>query len=141
MKTFIAYGFTGQDPKQLEPVLTAACNALKKKGIEYYCSFFEEDDFKSKQYNARQIMNHAFTIIDDIDFLLVIQMTENKSEGMLMEVGYCIAKNIPIVAATKRDVKQTYLPDMAEVRLVWDGPEQLTEEIAKTDLQAVAKAA
>lgn len=138
MKTFVAYRFTGEDPKQLEPVLTAVCTALKKKGIESYCTFFDEQNFQAKQYNARQIMEHAFKIIDDIDFLFVVQMSDNKSEGMLMEAGYCIAKNIPIVAATKRDVKQTYLPDMAKVRIVWDGPEQLAEEIAKTDLQTVA---
>ena len=56
MKAFIAYAFTGQDPKQLEPVLTAASDALKKKGIENYCSFFDEKNFRDKQYNARQIM-------------------------------------------------------------------------------------
>jgi nucleoside 2-deoxyribosyltransferase len=140
MNTFIAYRFTGEDPEQLEPLLTAVVNALKKKGIESYCSFFDEKDFQQKQYNAGQIMNHAFKIIDDIDFLFVLQTSDNKSEGLLMEVGYCIAKNIPVVAATKRDVKQTYLPDMAEVRLVWDDARQLAEEIARTDLQAVAKA-
>src|SRR5688500_7871913 len=125
MKTFVAYRFSGENPKELEPLLSSIRDELQKKNIEVYCSFFDEAEFQNKSYNARQIMEHAFRIIDDSDFLFVLQTSDNKSEGMLMEVGYCIAKGIPIVSATKKSVKSSYVPDMGEVDLRWDDTNDL----------------
>lgn len=139
MKTFIAYRFTGEDPKELEPLLTTVRDSLKAKGVDSYCTFFDEVEFNGKLLSARQIMNHAFGILDDIDFLFVVQTSENKSEGMMMEVGYCIAKHIPIVVATKIGVGATYLPQMAEVAIEWQTVEDLKEKIKNTDFGVIRK--
>lgn len=135
MKTFIAYRFTGEDPKQLKPLLVAVRDGLKNTGVEAYCTFFDEDEFKGKSYNARQIMEHAFRIMNESDFLFALQTSENKSEGMLMEVGYCIAKGIPVVVAIKAGVKNTYVPEMGEVKLTWRTTEDLVKELQRIDFK------
>jgi nucleoside 2-deoxyribosyltransferase len=137
MKTFLAYRFTGEDPKLLEPLLITIREALKEKGIDSYCTFFDEDEFKDKSLNARQIMEHAFKIIDESDFLFVLMTSENKSEGMLMEVGYCVAKGIPIIVAVKEGINKTYVPEMSEMKIIWSNADQLAGLIKESYIQKI----
>ncbi|MDQ5943556.1 MAG: hypothetical protein QG675_324 [Patescibacteria group bacterium] len=133
MKTFISYRHTGEDQKSLEKLLIPIRDTMQEEGVEAYCTFFDEDEFQGKSFGPREIMNHAFSIIDKSDFLFVVQTSDSKSEGMLMEVGYCIANNIPVVVATKDTVGYTYMPDMATVSFRWKDPEDLAQKIAKTN--------
>jgi nucleoside 2-deoxyribosyltransferase len=137
MKMFIAYRHTGEKTKDLEDLLGNVRAALSEAGVNVYCAFFEEAEFQSRSLAAHQIMDHAFSLIDGSDMLFVIQTSKNKSEGMLMEVGYCIAKKIPIVVAVKSDVKQTYLPDMANTSFRWKDPEDLKRQIAATNFSSL----
>ena len=134
MKTFIAYRFTGEDPEQLRPLLSGIRDAFAANNTESYCTFFDEDEFKDKAFDARQIMDHAFGIIDGSDFLFVLMTSESKSEGMILEVGYCIAKGIPIVVAVKEGVSNTYIPDMGTKKITWSDHDDLFEKIAQFDL-------
>ncbi len=129
MKTFVSYRHTGENPTELRNILTVVQEALRSVGVEAYCTFFDEPAFKREGYGAREILDHAFSEIDTCDFLLVIQTSEAKSEGMLMEVGYCIAKHIPIVVATKLGVELTYVPKMATAVLTWVDVDDLGERL------------
>lgn len=133
MKTFISYRHTGEDQKSLEKLLIPIRDTMQEEGVEAYCTFFDEDEFQDKSFGPKEIMNHAFSIIDKSDFLFVVQTSDSKSEGMLMEVGYCIANNIPVVVATKDTVGYTYMPDMADLSFRWKDPEDLAQQIAKTN--------
>lgn len=139
MKTFVAFRFTGEDPKVLEPLLTAVRDSLTNKGVEVYCTFFDEAEFQDKSLTARQIMDHAFAIIDNTDFLFVVQTSESKSEGMLMEVGYCLAKHIPIAVANKKGITGTYVPQMADLLIEWESTEDLATKIQKSNLSKFSK--
>lgn len=79
-------------------------------------------------------MAHAFSIIEKSDFIFVVQASDGKSEGMLMEVGFCIARGIPVVVATKEGLGYTYLPDMARIKLKWASVNELVQMIESTDL-------
>lgn len=135
MKTFVAYRFTGEDPSELEPLLVTIRAALIEKGIEVYCTFFDEDEFKNKGFGPRKIMDHAFDIIDECDFMFVVLTSDAKSEGLLMEVGYCIAKNIPVVVATKDNVKFTYVPDMGKKSFIWNDLDDLQSKIQSLEVK------
>lgn len=74
-------------------------------------------------------MEHAFGVIDGSDFLFVVKTSDEKSEGMLMEVGYCLAKKIPIIAAIKDMVSKTYVPAMASQSFRWSTIEDLAKGI------------
>lgn len=132
MKAFIAYRSTGEDPQVVEPVLIAIREAFKGRGIEVYSTFFDEA-IKGKSLGVRQITEHAFGILDSADFLFVVQTSDNKSEGMLIEVGYCLAKRIPIIAATKNTVTKTYMSAIVSQSFKWSTIEDLVRTI--TDLQ------
>ena len=132
MKAFIAYRSSGEDPKAVEPVLISIRDAFKDRGIETYSTFF--DEAKIKSLDTRQIVEHAFGVIDSADFLFVVQISDNRSEGMLIEVGYCLAKKIPIVVATKDIVTKTYLPKLASQSFKWSTIEDLTRCITNVQL-------
>lgn len=135
MKTFVAYRFTGEDPAVLEPLLVTVRDTLLEKGIDVYCTFFDEDEFKNKNFGPRKIMDHAFEIIDECDFMFVVLTSDAKSEGLLMEVGYCIAKGIPVVVATKNTVKFTYVPEMSHQAFTWNDLEDLQSKIQSLELK------
>ncbi len=137
MKVFIAYRFTGEDPQQLEPMLRSIIEAFNDRGVEAYSTFFDDLEFQDKSMSAKEIMVHAFRKIDDSDLLFVVQTSDNKSEGMIMEVGYCIAKHKPIVAAVRNTVGYTYVPDMAHISFRWQDNDGLRRQIRSLDLGAL----
>ena len=53
---------------------------------------------------------------------------------MLIEVGYCLAKAIPIIVATKDDVTKTYLPELGEQVLRWHDLKDLSVQIGQLEL-------
>ena len=134
MKLFLAYRFTGEKKEDLEKILVTVRDSLQKNGVEVYCSFFDQETFASKKSSARDIMDHAFSVLDKSDMLFVLQTSENKSEGLLMEVGYAIAKNIPIAVAIKEGVKNTYLPEMAGSVIRWKNLQDLVKQVESLKL-------
>jgi nucleoside 2-deoxyribosyltransferase len=134
MKAFIAYRHKGEDPERLLRLLTAVRDGLTEAGVNAYCTFFDDDTFKDKGYKAREIMDHAFKKIGTVDVLFVIMNSDEKSEGMLMQIGYCIAKEIPVVVAVKDTVKSSYVPDMAAYSIVWSDIDDLTHKIGELPL-------
>lgn len=113
MGYFVAYRHTGADPERLEELLPVVRDTLQKIG-EVYCTYFDEADFQDKQLSARNIMDHAFAKIEALGGLFVLLDGPDKSEGMLMEIGYCIAKAIPIVVAKRAGVDNTYVDQMTD---------------------------
>jgi hypothetical protein len=137
MEAFVAYRHTGESEEVLADLLGKVCEALASAGVDAYCTFFDENNFQTKQMNARQIMDHAFETIQSKDLLFVVQATDAKSEGMLMEVGWCIRDRKPIVVATKNGVENTYLPDMADMTITYDNNDDLVHQIAGIDFQTL----
>jgi nucleoside 2-deoxyribosyltransferase len=134
MKTFIAYRSKEEDPKTVQPLITSIRDSLQARDIEADSMFFHEAEIINKALTNQQILELAFSMINNIDFLFVIQTSDNKSEGMLMEMGYCLAKEIPIILASKEMVRQTYLPEIAEQSFRWDTVENLRKGIASLEL-------
>lgn len=120
MGYFIAYRHTGADPERLNKLLPIICNGLKARGEKVYCTYFDEIKFKSSGHKPHQIMEHAFSKIEEMGKLFVVIDSAKKSEGMLVEVGYCIARGIKIIVAKRAGVNNTYIPSMAQVYFEYD---------------------
>jgi nucleoside 2-deoxyribosyltransferase len=115
MKFFIGQRVTGEDFNELMKEMEEIYLALDNAGHEYYCTLKEGEKFQNK--SKKEMMNHAFSVIDKYDSFLAIVRNGEKSEGMLMEVGYCLAKNKKIILLIKSDVKDTYLRDIADITI------------------------
>ncbi len=134
MKAFIAYRHTGEKEEDLRQLLTVVCDALKSAGVDNYCTFFDEENFKARSNSAREIMDHAFEILENSDVLFVVQTSNEKSEGMLMEVGFARARGIRVVVATKDGVSNSYLPAMGDLNFGWSDHSDLSAKIAELNL-------
>ncbi len=109
-----------------------------EKGIDVYCNFFDADlPLRAKNFKPHDYVIDTFKRIDGSDILFVILNSESKSEGMILEIGYAIAKNIPIVIAVKEGITNTYLPGMATFSLTWENEEDLLEKISTIDFPAI----
>lgn len=137
MKAFIAYRSTGEDPQAVKPVLVAIRQAFKSRGVDIYSTFF--DGTIKRSLGDHQIMEHAFGVIDSADFLFVVQTSDNKSEGMLIEIGYCLAKKIPVIVATKDTVTKTYVPSLGSQSFKWSTTEDLAKAITGLKLLNLAE--
>lgn len=113
MGYFIAYRHTGAVPEQLEAMLPAVRDTFVEAGHEAYCTYFDEASFQDKGLGPREIMEHAFSKIEELGNLFVIVDSTEKSEGMILEVGYCIAKSIPFAVAKRKGV-DTYLDKLTD---------------------------
>lgn len=129
VKAVISYKFTGEPIKKVEELLECVCDAMRQSGIEPFCIQFSKKGEDTDE-EPSVMMRRAFDRIDATDMLFVVQSSEAKSEGMLMEVGYAIAKGIPVVVATHVGIKNTYLPDMADQTIRYSDLEDLSRKIS-----------
>ncbi len=132
MKIFISYKFTGETNEDLKNLLLPVKNALKKmEGVEsVYCNFFDEDlPIRSKNFKSHEYVTDAFPSIDKADAQFVIINSEEKSEGMILEMGYAIAKGKKVIVAIKNGITNTYLPGIADESIEWESIDDLTQKI------------
>lgn len=138
MQVFISYKFTGESLESLESFLTPVKNKFEEMGINSYCNFFDEDlVIRSKEFKKQDWVFDAFRTLNNSQLLFVLLTSEEKSEGMILEVGYAIARGIPIVVAIKSDVKNTYLHGMANLIIDWADTSDLLSRISKTDFTSI----
>lgn len=138
MRAFISFRFTGEKLEDIKALIDPVQTALKDKGIDAYCNLSDDDlDERSKNFQPQDYVFDAFKIIDNTNLLFVILNSESKSEGMILEVGYCIAKKIPVVVAVKNGIINTYLPGMADAVIKWDEVSDLVNIISEFNFDSM----
>jgi nucleoside 2-deoxyribosyltransferase len=135
MKVFISYRFTGEKLEDLKALLSPIQKALEEKGASAYCNLSDPElEERSKNFAPEDYVFDAFKILDTCQMLFVVITSESKSEGMILEVGYAIAKGIPVIVALKEGVGNTYLPGMARQVIKWSDVDDLKEKIKEVTL-------
>jgi hypothetical protein len=128
-KIFIGQAVTGQDMKVLNSEMEKIYDVFSQKGLKPYSTLEEEG--KNNFKNAGDWVRHAFKVIDSQDIYIAIIRNENKSEGLLMEVGCVLSQKKRFVLAIKDDVKKTYLRDMTDEVIEWKTFEDLLIKLKK----------
>jgi nucleoside 2-deoxyribosyltransferase len=144
MKCFISYKFTGEPIEDIERLLAPVHEALVEKGIEVHANLFDDDlpdgNISDKDFGPREYVLHAFKQLDTQDVMLVLLNSSDRSEGMLMEVGYALAKKIPVIVAVKSGVTDSYLPTMGARSFEWDSYIDLVAKIRALDFEHLHEA-
>lgn len=111
-------------------------DVFQKRGFEAYCNMFDADlPNRSKDFKPQDYVFDAFKTLSNADVVFVVLKSSEKSEGMILEVGYAIAKGISVVVAVQDEVKNTYLPGMATKMFTWSTVEDLIEKTKNFDLK------
>jgi len=128
MKIFIGQAVSGENIENLKKECSMIQSALEGFGNETYCTINPKDNVNER--TAKEWMAHAFEEIDKHDAFLAIIRSEKKSEGMLIEIGYVLAKNKKLIVAIKKDVRdKTYVDDMAHEVIEFNDVEELCKKL------------
>lgn len=135
MKTiYLCYRFTGEDINELMETLGKILSSLRSVGHTVYCSIEDEKWFKENHKTNKEILNHALERLDKSDVILAFVRSDQKSEGMLLEIGYMIAKGKSFALALKREIKTTFLAELANPLIEFDSVDDLCDKLIKVNL-------
>lgn len=142
MKFFISYRFTGEKPADIDALLRPVRDTLVALHHEVYVNYYDtelppETDGTYDTYKPKDYLYHALEKMAGSDVVLVLLQSAKKSEGMLIEVGFALAKGIPVVVAAKKGVEDSYLPTVGSATFVWSEIEDLLKTIERFDFKAV----
>ena len=128
MKVFVSYAFTGEDFEVLRTRLTALKKMFDDLGFEYYMNTFapEWQSMMDRNATGGEFLQAALKELHTCDMVLVLNSSERRSEGMLMEIGAAVAMGKKIVMAQHvSSVGKTYLPTVADSSFQWATEEDL----------------
>jgi len=114
MHLFLAYKFTGESYEELEKHIPNLCRWIKASGNTCFCSFALQEHFKQKRFTKRDILYYIFNEIEKADVILVFINSTEKSEGMLLEIGYSIAQRKSFWLLIRKGIKTNFLKDIAD---------------------------
>jgi hypothetical protein len=131
MKLFCSYAYTGEKVEDVERRMKLVVEALKEAGHEPYCPLFDElmapfvaaNDLKS-------VFSHAFKGIKENEAVVVINSSDRRSEGQLMEIGASIMIGKPVyLMQNKVAVGHSYLPKVVTATAVWETEDELRQAL------------
>jgi len=128
---FLSYKFTGEDINLIKEKLEKILPILRLNGNSVYCSFEDQDFFKKNNFDSKKILEHALKKLDDCEKGLILLDSDQKSEGMLLEIGYMVAKEKPFILAKRNGIKTTFLEKIAEDVINFDSVEELCNKLNK----------
>ena len=128
MKIFVGQRISKEEIDRLRKESLHLIRVLKEGAHEAYCTLCEDDSF---QQTRGGWLKHALKQIDNCDVFLALIRDEEKSEGLLMEIGYCLAKNKKIILAINKNVENTYLREIADEIIEYENLEDLCNKLRK----------
>lgn len=131
---FLSYRFTGEDINELTETLGKILSALRSVGHTVYCSIEDEKWFRENNRTNKEILKHALERLDKSDIILSFVKSDQKSEGMLMEIGYMMAKGKSFALALKRGTKTAFLAELSEPLIEFDSIDELCDKLTKVNL-------
>lgn len=132
MKVFVSYAFTGEDFDILQERLSGLRAVFDECGVDYYINAFapEWQSMMDRNATGGEFLHAALKNMQSSDIVLVVQASDRRSEGMLMEVGAAVAMGKAIVLAQhSSSVGKTYLQTVADDTLAWQSERELLRKI------------
>ncbi|MCB9809004.1 nucleoside 2-deoxyribosyltransferase [Candidatus Nomurabacteria bacterium] len=127
MHFFISYKFTGEPYEELVHNIGIIENSLKNNGHSVYSSLEDEEWFQKNKPTNKEILDHTIQKMDESDVVLVFLNSSEKSEGVLIEIGYAIARNKKIILLIKKGVEANYLKDIANAVIEFSSIQELED--------------
>ena len=106
-KAFISFRYTGEDKAELKRIIPQLHESLEKAGYGVYSTIFDSDKFAEENISGKKIMQKAFQEIDSSDLILFFVRSSDISQGMLVELGYSLAKGKNLLLAIQKDIKES----------------------------------
>ena len=128
-KVFLSYKFTGEVLSELQTTLSQIIKVFRDRGYEVFCSIESEDLYQKSKYTVTQMMEHALGELDSSDLVFVYNNSDNRSEGMLIEIGYALAKNKPVILAARKGININSSKAVATTVVEFEGLDELLTKV------------
>jgi len=125
MNIQLAYRVTGEKIESLHIMLKKIKAILESNNHNLW---IPELDPK-KPSVKKELLNKTLNKIMDCDAILAIVKSEEKSEGMLLEIGYAIGKNKKVFLLIKENIKNTYLLEVSNKIITFKDEKDLYEKV------------
>ena len=130
-RIFISYQFTGENPERLKETIPQLHDAIEKAGHNHYSTIFDSDQFANEKWSGRQILNKAFKEIDKSDIILFYVKSSRISQGMVAELGYCLAKKKKLILAINATIKESIFRRQIDEVIEFKGLKDLKQKLEK----------
>ena len=127
MSVFISYRFSDIPIEELRKLIDPIYNLFKNKGLDVFCNFYKDATYVENNYTAKQIMDDCFENIDKRDVVVCLVDTDKYSCGMLLEIGYALAKNKRIIVASRKGCEIDTLCAMANNNIIYNDYDELLD--------------
>ena len=134
MKFFISYAFTGEDEAKLRARLQNIKALFTDAHVDCYINIYDQQyqSLVDKQADGGEYLRLALKNMERCNTVLVVNTSERRSEGILMEVGAAMALGKKIVLAQHQSsVGKTYLPTVVNSTFVWNEEAELLTKIGQ----------
>lgn len=128
MKIFVGQAVTGEDIGLLNAEFARIQSALNHAGHSCYCTLLAD---RSAPKKPGEWLHHALEQIDAADAYCAVVRSDKKSEGMLIEVGYVLARKKRFIVAVHQDVDTTYLPELADTVVRYTDIDDLCRQLER----------
>lgn len=118
----------------LKGILEKIISIFENKGLSVFCSFGHNDFFRKESYSYKQILDYALRELDQSDYVFALVKSPERSEGMLLELGYAHAKRKKIILAKKEGVNTNFIQEIAGQHISFTNLEDLYEKLEKLQL-------
>ena len=99
-----------------------------------FCSFGHNDFFQKEKYSNQQLLDYCLKELDNSDLVFAFIKSPEKSEGMLLELGYAYAKGKKIILAKKNDIYTTFIQEISNQTLTFTDLEDLYKKLENIEL-------
>lgn len=106
---YLGYKFSGVDKYQLKEELTLISKIIEEKFEDIFICFRDFQNWGEKDYSGNEIINKVFDVITKSNNVFIYLNSNEKSEGMLIEVGYAKALGKNIILLKKEGVQSYFL--------------------------------
>lgn len=130
-KIFISYRFSDIPIQNLHLLIDPVYNLYKDNGYHTFCNLYLDDYYKENGYSPKQIMHHCFDEIEGSDIIICLVDTDKYSCGLLLEIGYALAKKKCIIVCSKEGCEIDTLNAMANKTIKYNSYTELLEKIKK----------
>jgi len=129
MNIQIAYRYSGEDEQKLLDSLRTIVKILEKQNHKVYVPILDPLHSEEK----RELFYHVLERIKKIDALLAIVKSNEKSEGMLMEIGCALSNKKKLILAIQKDVKTAHLKLLASQIIEFSDLDELYSKLEKLE--------
>ena len=127
MKIQLAYRFTGENEQVLLEQLKKIKSILEKNKHSTYIPILD----LNRPTEKKDLFLNTLKKLDSADAILALIKSNEKSEGMLMEIGYAWGKNKKLIIAINKDVKNTHMREFADILIEFSDIDNLYEKLEK----------